>query len=62
MSNQQTDRTLQQNQRDQAEGERDDDVEQAVTRGQHGSAESSTHQQYAAEREPAEGSEEGAER
>ncbi len=62
MTNQQPDRTLQQTERDQAEGERDDDVEQAVTRGPHGSAESPTHQQYATEREPAEGSEEGAER
>jgi hypothetical protein len=54
-----TDAAAQQNQRDQAEGERDDAVEQKVTRGPHGSDEQ-TRQQSVAERNPAEGSREAA--
>jgi hypothetical protein len=42
------------NQRDQAEGERNDRMEQRVTRGPHG-AETDTRQESVAEREPAEG-------
>jgi hypothetical protein len=42
------------NQRDQAEGERDDQMERRVTRGTQGSA-SDTRQESVAERDPAEG-------
>jgi hypothetical protein len=55
MSNRGTDAASEANQRDQAEGERDDEMEEKVTRGPHGSDES-TRQQSVAEREPAEGS------
>jgi len=51
---QQTDDAQQANQRDQAEGERDDAVEQAVTRGPHGEDEG-TRQQSVVGRDPAEG-------
>ncbi len=51
---QQTDEARQANQRDQAEGERDDAKEQAVTRGPHG-ADEGTRQQSVAGRDPAEG-------
>ena len=61
MSNAGTDQAEQQNQRDQAEGERDDSMEQRVTRGSAGGGQS-THQQTPAERDPAEGSREEAER
>ncbi len=61
MSNAGTDQAEQQNQRDQAEGERDDSMEQRVTRGSAG-GDQSTHQQTPAERDPAEGSREEAER
>ena len=54
MSDRRVDAAEQKNQRDQAEGERDDAMESAVTRGPHG-AEDSTRQQSVAEREPAEG-------
>jgi hypothetical protein len=54
MSNRGTDAASQSNQRDQAEGERDDAMEQKVTRGPHGDDES-TRQQNVAERDPAEG-------
>ena len=60
MSNRSTDESAQQYQRDQAEGERDDAMEDRVTRGSHGSDES-TRQQSVAERNPAEGSREAAE-
>ncbi|MDQ5851074.1 MAG: hypothetical protein M3380_03175 [Chloroflexota bacterium] len=60
MSDEPTDAARQAYQRDQAEGERDDDVETRVTRGSHG-ADQSTRQQSAAERDPAEGSDEEAE-
>ncbi len=60
MSDEPTDAARQTYQRDQAEGERDDDVETRVTRGSHG-ADQSTRQQSAAERDPAEGSDEEAE-
>lgn len=60
MSNRRTDEALEDTQRDQAEGERDDAMDQAVTRGSHGSDEH-THQQSVSEREPAEGSREAAE-
>ncbi len=55
MSNAGTDQAEQQNQRDQAEGERDDAMEQRVTRGSAG-GDQSTNQQTPAERDPAEGS------
>lgn len=55
MSNRGTDAANQSQQRDQAEGERDDATEEKVTRGPHG-ADHSTRQQSVAEREPAEGS------
>lgn len=55
MSNAGTDQAEQENQRDQAEGERDDEMEQNVTRGAAG-GDQSTHQQTPAERDPAEGS------
>lgn len=61
MSDRHIDEAEESNQRDQAEGERDDAMEQAVTRGPHG-ADEGTRQQSAAEREPAEGSREAAER
>jgi hypothetical protein len=54
MDHQQTDRDREAYQRDQAEGERNDAKEEAVTRGPHG-ADESTRQQSVAEREPAEG-------
>ena len=54
MSDVPTDAAEQDNQRDQAEGERNDDMEQRVTRGPHGDDES-TRQQSVAERDPAEG-------
>ena len=54
MSNRGTDAASQANQRDQAEGERDDAMEQKVTRGPHGGDET-TRQQNVAERDPAEG-------
>ena len=57
MSNRHTDEAQEANQRDQAEGERDDAMEQAVTRGPHG-ADEGTRQQSVAERDPAEGSRE----
>jgi hypothetical protein len=60
MSNRPIDQDEEANQRDQAEGERNDRVEQKVTRGSHGQDES-TRQQSAAERNPAEGSREAAE-
>ena len=59
MSDRPTDADRQANQRDQAEGERDDDKETRVTRGSH-AGDQSTRQQSAAEREPAEGSREAA--
>ena len=49
------DQAEEQNQRDQAEGERDDKMEQRVTRGPHGGADEGTRQQNVAERDPAEG-------
>ncbi len=61
MSDRQTDQAEQAYQRDQAEGERDDGMEQRVTRGSAG-GDQSTHQQTPAERDPAEGSREEAER
>ncbi len=54
MSNAGTDQAEQENQRDQAEGERDDEMEQRVTRGSAG-GDQSTHQQTPAERDQAEG-------
>ena len=54
MSEGQVDAVEQQNQRDQAEGERDDAMDTAVTRGPHG-GDTSTRQQTPAERDPAEG-------
>jgi hypothetical protein len=54
MTDRSTDTARQANQRDQAEGERDDSKEQAVTRGPHG-ADERTRQQSVAERDPAEG-------
>ncbi len=54
MSNQPIDQEEEANQRDQAEGERDDAIETRVTRGTHGSDEV-TRQQSSAERDPAEG-------
>lgn len=54
MSTRGTDDASEANQRDQAEGERDDTVEEQVTRGAHG-ADESTRQQSVAERDPAEG-------
>lgn len=57
MGNRGTDAASQANQRDQAEGERNDAVEEKVTRGPHG-ADESTRQQSVAERDPAEGSRE----
>ena len=55
-----TDRNIDQNeesyQRDQAEGERDDAMETAVTRGRN-AKESDTRQESPSEREPAEGRE-----
>ncbi len=55
MSDRGTDAAQESYQRDQAEGERDDAMEEKVTRGPHGGDES-TRQQSVAEREPAEGS------
>ena len=60
MSNRPIDQEEEANQRDQAEGERDDGMEQKVTRGSHGQDES-TRQQSVAERNQAEGSPESAE-
>jgi hypothetical protein len=51
------DQAEEQNQRDQAEGERDDKMEQRVTRGPHGGTDEGTRQQNVAERDPAEGRE-----
>ena len=55
MSNRPIDQEEEANQRDQAEGERNDGMEQKVTRGSHGQDES-TRQESVAERDPAEGS------
>ena len=60
MSNRSVDQAEEANQRDQAEGERDDSMEVRVTRGVHGQDES-TRQQSVADRNPAEGSREPAE-
>jgi hypothetical protein len=60
MSNRPIDQEEEANQRDQAEGERNDGMEQKVTRGSHGQDES-TRQQSVAERNQAEGSRESAE-
>jgi hypothetical protein len=49
------DQAEEQNQRDQAEGERDDAMEQRVTRGPEGGTDETTRQQNVAERDPAEG-------
>ncbi len=54
MSEANVDAAEQREQRDQAEGERDDATETAVTRGPHGGDET-TRQQSVAERDPAEG-------
>ena len=61
MSNRSSDDAQQANQRDQAEGERNDEMEARVTRGSAGGDES-TRQQSVTERNPAEGSRESADR
>ncbi len=61
MSDRNTDQAKETYQRDQAEGERDDAMEQRVTRGPH-DADEGTRQQSVAERDQAEGSRAEAER
>ena len=56
MSDRSTDASEQTYQRDQAEGERDDAMEQRVTRGPHGDGGDETRQQTPADRDQAEGS------
>ena len=56
MSDRGTDAAQESYQRDQAEGERNDEMETKVTRGQGGSPDESTRQQSVAERDQAEGS------
>lgn len=55
MSNSGIDRSEEAYQRDQAEGERDDDMEQRVTRGKSGERADGTRQESVAERDAAEG-------
>ncbi len=49
------DQAAEENQRDQAEGERNDDMERKVTRGPDGERDETTRQQSVADRDPAEG-------
>ena len=59
MTDRNTDQDEESYQRDQAEGERDDAMETAVTRGRN-ARESDTRQESTAEREPSEGREDAA--